>query len=563
MRRRMLRIALAAIATATVLALSACAGLPTSGPVFAGLRPGEVAPPDFSYVPVKPQDGASPEQIVQGFIDAGIGPEGSWAVAQLYLAPSYRDQWKPNALTTVDDRSARTYVQAQDAKVVLTVTQQATVDGDGVYRPSDGGQTPLSFQLAKVDGQWRITKAPGGIVLGADQFPSVFHEYPLMYFDPGWNYLVPDVRWFPSTNAATRIATALVDGKPNSWLAGSVVSAFPDNVSMGAPSVSVSGTVGQVSLTRPVLSLDRPTLNRMQTQLAASMTETGLSGVVMQFNGSTIAAQDVSTRSTRVDPRALVQTDKGFGYLAGDAGSIEPVKGVSEAMTKIRPRAIALAADASAAAVRTESGVVARVPASGPLLSLDQRHGLIDPVIDPQGYIWSTPADAPGALLAYGTDGKAIAVTGGWSSASHVSAIAMSRDGARLAALVTVGGQLSLEVSGVVRDGDGRPKSLGDALTLATFPGRGIALTWLDDSTLGVIAASGSGRVVVQQAVSGPSTSTPAPDDAVGISGTIGTTVRLRGADGTLYSQRGSNWEKAGTGVQVLGQAQGVSPAQG
>jgi len=556
------RAAAVAMAAAVAVVLSACAGLPTSGPVFAGLQPGAVAPPDFSYVPVKPQDGASPEQIVQGFIDAGIGPESNWAIAQLYLAPSFQGQWNPSASTTIDDRSARTYVAAGDGRVVLTVTQQATVDGDGVYKTSDGGQTPLSFQLVKVDGQWRISKAPDGIVLGVDQFTSVFHQYPLMYFDPAWRYLVPDVRWFPSINAPTRIATALIDGKPSGWLAGSVVSAFTDDVSLDPVSVAVSGSTGRVGLTRAALSLDRQTLDRMQTQLVYSMAAAGLSDVSMEYNSSPLTAQPVSTRSTRIDTRALVQTEKAFGFLASGT-DVETVKGISDGMAKLHPVSAQLSADYTAAAVRTAQGAVVRVTSEGEVAVIDKRSGLIDPVIDPRNIIWSVPSSDPHALIAYTPDGGSVKVAGAWSNASRVTAMALSRDGTRLAAIVTVGGRSTIEIAGVVRDQNGVPTSLGDSAMLGTLPHTGVSLTWLSDTDLGAIAGTGGDTTVVQQAVSGPSTSTSAPDDAGTIAGTTGTTVRLLGDDGTLYSQRGSNWEKAGTGIRVLGDAQGIPPSQG
>jgi len=556
------RAAAVAMAAAVAVMLSACAGLPTSGPVFAGLQPGAVAPPDFSYVPVKPQDGASPEQIVQGFIDAGIGPESNWAIAQLYLAPSFQGKWNPSATTTIDDRSARSYVATDDGHVVLTVTQQATVDADGVYKTSDGGQTPLSFELAKVEGQWRISKAPDGIVLGVDQFASVFHQYPLMYFDPAWRYLVPDMRWFPSINAPTRIATALIDGKPSSWLAGSVVSAFTDDVSLDPVSVSVTGSTGRVGLTRAALSLDRQTLDRMQTQLVYSMTAAGISDVAMEYNSSPLTAQPVSTRSTRIDPRALVQTDKAFGFLAS-GGDVEAVKGVSDAVAKLHPVSAQLSADYTTAAVRTGDGAVARASSTGGGAVLDRRSGLVDPVVDPQNYIWSVPSADPHALIAYAPDGNGVKIAGAWSNASRVTAMALSRDGTRLAAIVTVGGQSTIEIAGIVRDQNGVPTSLGDSTTLGTLPHAGVSLTWLSDTTLGAVAGTGGDTIVVQQTVSGPATSTSAPDDAVTIAGTTGTTVRLLGDDGTLYSQRGSNWEKAGAGVRVLGEAQGIPPSQG
>ena len=60
----------------TVLALTACSGLPTSGSVNPGL-PQEDVPeaPDFLFQPNSPQPGMTPQQIVQGFVDAATSPE--------------------------------------------------------------------------------------------------------------------------------------------------------------------------------------------------------------------------------------------------------------------------------------------------------------------------------------------------------------------------------------------------------------------------------------------------------------------------------------------------------
>lgn len=553
-RRRRLAVLLAAAA----LTLTGCAGLPTGGPVFAGMPPGAVAPPDFSFVPLKPQDGASPEQIVQGFIDAGIGPEGNWAVAQMYLAPSFRDRWKPNAGTTIDDRTSRVYDTVGDRRVTLTVTQEATVDDTGAYKPSDGGPSTLSFSLAKVDGQWRITHAPDGIVLGMDQFTGVYHEYPLMYFDSQWRYLVPDVRWFPASNAATRIAKTLIDGKPSPWLAGSVVSAFPNDISLDPPSVPVTAGDAQVGLIGPVLSQQTQTMNRMQTQLLQSLSSAGATGLTMRYSGTALSAQTVPVAPTRVDQRALVRMRAGVGFLSA-TGGVDAVPGITDQLAHVDVASVGLAADYAAAVARTGAGAVLRVPAHGAVQTLDARSGLINPTLGSRGYVWSVPAAAPKALSAYGPDGKPVPLdVGGLAGASRITAMAMSRDGTRLAALLTVGGAQVVDVFGVVRAANGTPTGLGDAMQLAKLPGVGIDVTWLDDGTLGVLAHSGDAVVEIQQIVGGPGVVTPAPDGVTTISGTSGTLVRLLGADGTLYSQRGANWEQAGKGIEVLGTAQGM-----
>ena len=229
---------LSAFVLICALVLSACAGLPASGPVNPGLAAGEDAgSPEFLFRPDEPQPDATPEQIVEGFIRAGSGPgpAANWEVARMFLAPSIRETWNPEASVTIDLPDDRLLVSPTEGAVELSVVAVATVDSSGAYQP-DAGVTPLAFRLAQQDdGEWRITEAPDGVVIDRDVFTNVFHRYSLQYFDPTWQFLVPDVRWFPTTNAATRIARALVNGTPSLWLAGSVQSAFPESVSLARP----------------------------------------------------------------------------------------------------------------------------------------------------------------------------------------------------------------------------------------------------------------------------------------------------------------------------------------
>jgi hypothetical protein len=541
-----------------LVALAACAGLPTSGPVQEGLPPGAVAPPDFTFTPQKPQDGASPEQIVQGFIDAGSGPQDNWATARLYLAPSFHNKWDPRASVTIDDRTQRRYTSPSNNQVTLYASPSAGVDATGAYTPFEGGETPLPFTLVKVEGQWRISKAPNGVVLGDDQFGSVYRQYELMYFDPTWTYLVPDVRWFPATNAVTQIAKELIDGKASPWLAGSVSSSFPDNVALDVPSVAVDSGVAKVPLSGGALAAQQTTLDRMQTQLEASLKTAGVSEVAMTAGGTTLAAHAVSTASTAIRAQPFVQTAKGVGYLQSSGSGVDEVPGLSAAIAHANPTAMQVSADQTAAAVRDRGGAVQRVPAKGQPLLLDRRAGLVAPAIDTHGYIWSVASSAPSAVHAYSPAGRSISVAGAWPEASHITAMAVSRDGTRLAAIVTIGGQPQVEVAGIVRGADGAPQSLGQPMVLGTLPGNGIDLTWLDDTTVGVLGHDPAGTTVIAQTVGGPAAETAGPSGATTIAGSTGTVVRVRSADGTLYSQRGSNWELAAEGIQLLGTVQGI-----
>lgn len=557
MTRRPRRAVLLAIILAAAAALTACAGLPTDGPVNAGLAVDADAPPDVvSFLPDKPQEGASPQQIVEGFIRAGSGPTSNWETARLYLDPSLREQWRPEAGVTIDVLSDRQPTVTSETTMDVQLTQVATVDDTGVYSVVERGPTTLQFTLAQDEAaQWRITEAPDGIVLDEDQFDSVFNAYPLAYFDPDWQYLVPDVRWFPTSNAATRIALALVDGAPSAWLAGSVVTAFPENVSLQGPAVPVENGVADVALGGSALALDAVTRSRMLTQLQASLSPARVSAVTLTASGTELDASAAPVRSTNVSPQALGVTEQGFGFLSG--GDIQPIDGLTEAMATVQPGpvAIQLATDRQFAAALVASGEVVRVQADGQVILVDATPNLVDPSLDPQGNIWSAPAEAPTQLTAYSAQGERIDVQNAWVGASRITAMAVSRDGARVAAIVTVSGNSVVTVAGIVRDDEGVPRQLGDWIPLGTVAGAGLDIGWLDNTTVGVLSRAGDTVELVQQPVGGPAAEPlTAPPGTTSLAGaTIPSGVRLRDAEGALYIRRGSNWQQTGTGVLVLG----------
>ena len=550
---------LAAIVAVAALVLSACAGLPVSGPVNPGLSAGtDAGSPEFLFRPDEPQPGATPEQIVEGFIRAGSGPgpAANWEVARMFLAPSIRETWKPEASVTIDLPDDRQPVSPTEGTVELSLVTVATVDSTGAYQP-DAGVTQLSFRLAQQDdGEWRITEAPDGVVIDRDVFANVFHRYSLMYFDPTWQFLVPDVRWFPTTNAATRIAGALVNGSPSGWLAASVVNSFPESVTLARPSVPLESGIAQVTLSAEALLVESTTLDRMQTQLAASLATAGASGAQMSVASTPLTAEPVSTRSTRVTGPPLVQTEDGFGFLAGD--ELTPIPGLSETMELVAPAAIEVSPDRDFAAVRLVDGGIARVPADGPVAVIDTRGGLIDPSADPFGFIWSVPRGQPSSIIAFSVAGQQFPVADAWPGASEIVAMAVSRDGTRVAAILVNGGRSEVWIAGIVRGTEAVPVRLGEAVPLGPLAGSGSGLAWLDDTTVGVLSTESGGPLFTEQLVGGPATAIDAPQGAASVAGATSiATVRLRTDDGSLFVKRGANWQRTTSGILILATQQG------
>ena len=98
----------------------------------------------------------------------------------------------------------------------------------------------------------------------------------------------------------------------------------------------------------------------------------------------------------------------------------------------------------------------------------------------------------------------------------------LSRDGTRIAAVVSAGGRNVLWVAGVIRGDDGKPSGLSDPEELAVVGTTGVGVTWIDDTTIGVLAHGDTDSVVIEQLVSGPTVTTTAAIGMTAISGGTG-----------------------------------------
>lgn len=560
--RRLLRAAAVAV---VALLLPACAGLPTSGDVAVGLELGE-SPDDVDVLPVAsgPIAGAGPEEIVEGFLEAGITTSDNWATAREFLAPSLQRSWRPSAGVSIDaGAEARTLTSnvaddqvedADEAEVQVLLELVASVDDSGAYSGAPGDSS-IPFALARdEDGEWRITQAPDGVVIDEARFPNVFEGYSLQWFDAGWSRLVPDIRWFPRRQSpATTVTQALVAGTPAEWLDPAVQTAFPADVQLAQDAVLITAQVAEVSLTRPAAGLDRTTLARMRTQLQATLRAAGVNVTQVRFSvdGRALDAGVVELADSTPEPGTLVLKDGVFGRIVGD--EIASIPAISPQIQSVSQpiEAIDVAADDASAALQLDDGHVYLVGKSS-RDELDARPGLVQPSLDPYGYVWSVPAGAPQAVQAVGPDVVAHKVAGAWPSASSISDLRVAADGARVAAVIVVGGQRWLAVASVVRDGSGVPTDLGEMRPLLQLTEVSTGLAWLGPDRLAVLTDSSTPRLLVQP-VGGPGSAETAPSDAASVAGArTPAGVRILDADGQLFAHAGSAWREVAEGVAIL-----------
>lgn len=545
----------AAVALLASLLLAGCAGIPQSGPPRIGQPVTGAEDAEVQFIAKGPEAGATQEQILRGFIDAASSPREDYATAREYLAPAIRTEWNPDLNVIIDEAGQRSYVSVDDMSMQLTVAPLAEVNAEGEYTEF-ASRTPLTqgYSFTKVKDEWRISVAPDRVILDPQRFSDVFSSYAVTFFDPSWTYLVPDLRWFPSrTSTGTRIVKALLDG-PSPLLQGAVTTAFPEGTTLTKNAVPIVGDVAQIDLSSEVFQADEVTLQRMQAQLAGSLDGvSAINSVSITVNNNTEDIPALTVPSPRVDPRALVLAEDGFGFLS-NGDNLERLTGLSPQIEALAPTSVVVNSTHSLAAAGTVDGVFAVRSSGADPLRVDARPGLVAPSLDRFGYIWTVPAGTPAALTVSRSDGSQSAVLTSWPEASSILSVAVSRDGTRLLALVGVGDEFRLLVAGIQRDRNDLPVSLGDPQSLAVGSGTAVTSTWVDDLTVATLTTTADGSTdVVTQVIGGRSDVLQGPAGAVSLVGGSGMRqLRAVITGGNLTALRTSAWQVVGSGVSLL-----------
>ncbi|WP_170296969.1 LpqB family beta-propeller domain-containing protein [Agromyces salentinus] len=538
--------------------LTGCVSIPSSGKVQQGDAAPVEAAPDLDILVDPPIVDGTQQQILDGFLLAALSSQNNFQAAYDFLTPAFAEEWQPDAETTVDVLADRGFEQVNETTRRMVTTPAASLGNNGQYEVAAAASPiALPYEFEQIDGQWRISSAPQGIVIDQANFTQVFREYTLYFFDPEYRYLVPDSRWFAGRETAqTSVVQALLGGAAE-WLSPGVRTAFPEGTELSPAAVPVTGREAEVSLTGAAFD-DRQTAQRMQMQLDASLIGSvrNVGEVAMVLNGVESDAGRPSpqpARDPRVDPRPVVFDGETFGYLSTSGDGITAIDGYSEQIAAADASGAALGPGAEFAAILTPDGVSILAPDEEPL-PLDPRAGLITPAVDRAGIIWSVPADTPSDLVWFTTGGDSGRVEVPWS-ASTIAAIQVSRDGTRMLALLGDGPRTYFVAAAIERAEDGSSISLGPTLLrLADVDGVPIDVAWIDGRTATSLTglADGSTRLVTQD-LGGFANTRSGPSDGVEIdAGNSIRDIRARDAAGTLLVQSGVGWQGRAEGIRFM-----------
>jgi hypothetical protein len=550
----------AAVAVLAAAALSACVSIPSSGPATEGFAlSGGSGNGTVEYNPDGPANGASQQDILRGFTAAFASSTGGYAVARQFLASDFASKWDPRQSVQVRT-GAPHFTELDPFTIDYSYNTVATVDSSGSYKQA-AQSSSLPFSFVKQSGQWRISSAPNGIVLTDQIFDRVFGEHALYFLDQSNQHLIPDLRWFPSgTTAATRIVTALLNGPP-SWLKGAAFSAFPDGtqLSNSGSLVTVDSGVARVDLTKEAATLDLKERQFMKLQLLYSLRSVAsISNVSISVQGTELAIGDLGPNGpqpdAKVDGQALVWRRAEFGFYANNR--VAPIIGLSLKVVALKPTAATLSSNGDVLAVRGDAGVSV-VRQTAPAVLLDSRPGLIDPSMDEDGYVWSVPAAEPNSIRVFDTGNVQHVVNPALPADAQIVSLEISRDGARVAILLSTSTGSRLIVAAILRDPDQKqvPVTLGPPIVdVPLAEGDATDATWVDDLTVAALVTESSQSSVQLFAIGGKRTTLGAPLPAaveiVGGNGQSG--LRVLSDDLTIRNYQGSSWQSSGVKVDFI-----------
>lgn len=559
------RTVLQALGAAALLGLGAgCARIPVDSGIDRRTLSGS-SHPGAPYVrALPPADGATAQEVLAGFVQAGVGSEEDFAVARAYLTEEASAGWDPEARITIYSGSQELQVREEsEGRLVLGLQAVAVVDAGGV-RSALAGPTPqeLAVAVEEVDGQWRLSEVPDGIFLSEAAFETLYSPARLYFLDAREQHLVPDHRWLPLRRGASAVLEGLAAG-PASFLEGAVGSQIPrDSGITDAEVESGADGIAQVEVPAAITGLAAEPRRLALSQLESSLRSLRSLSVVRLVQDGRELSLEGDGRVERALPghRPIAAGATGVISLA-DPGSANPPQLVPD-LASLEIATPAIAQDGVLAAARTLDGaqvLISSTDGSIPLREAATGTGFVPPRIDGAGWVWTSVGSSAGALLALSGRGAEhdAKVDAPWLSGREVRALDVAPDDTRMLVLSDEAGEGRVELCAVVRDAEGTPSALTEPVLVRTFFADVRQICWYDEGTVAVLGTDPGNEELRAQLLelSGDIEPLPTPPSGtVRFTGSVvAETVWAADAEGNLRRTDGEGWR----GVEVTGRDPG------
>ena len=508
-----------AVCLAALVVLAGCVGLPRSGRVNS-VSPSKTSSGAIVFAVQPPARNATPQQIVEGFLLASrAGLDDDFAVARQYLYGDAAANWKPLARVRVypDSQDVSTTVTESGA-VRASVASRGTLSSHGTYtETANSAVLTTEFSLAKnADGQWRIVSLDDGVFLSENAFSQQFIETPLYFLAPDSNALVADLRYYPRRTFATSAMNGLLAG-PSEWLASGVHTAVPTGTKL-LKSVDVVDGEATVDLSSGVLAASAKERAALLEPLTRTLkASSSVRSVVLKVEGADLnvgSIQSLPTYPYGSYPVSVISgglpanvSDNRITPLMGDAGlKAHGLSNLAISYQASRGRLAALG--------RGGTELIGMDSGSGSWQVLHSGKSLVQPSYDRYGWVWSAERDNAGKILVFKPGENASAhLDVSWLNGAKIRDVSVSRDGSRMVVVCEIGGEVTIRVAAIARDGAGRPTQIGDSIIIGQHLSDVTAAEWIGPSTVAVLGktALGGERAMFSVKISGPTERLAAP----------------------------------------------------
>ncbi|GAA4808728.1 MtrAB system accessory lipoprotein LpqB [Tomitella cavernea] len=509
--RRSTAVILTALAAILMVAVSACAELPTSSsPQALGTVQRDVGAAD---VPT-PTPGKEPDLLVRDFLKASSEPGGRHSAARKFLTPAAAKSWDDTTSTSIIDKIDVFFDSrsADEATLLISAAKVGRLDDSGSFRAEEGTlETRVS--MVRVDGEWRIDRLPDGVIIDRAQFLNSYHQVQLYFLNPAGTMVVTDPRWLTVRveELAAQLISMLIEG-PNQLLEKSVTTRFGPNVHLRSTLTKLDGRDSNVGVGIGGVKMDFQGIGglgpRERQQFAAqivwTLSSAGVAGPYEiladgapldpahadGYTTADVAGFDPSGSATDVGLHAVVDgalvamTDSGPVPVPGPLGS---AKGLVDASLARDGRHVAAVQRAKAPATGVELvvgqyGAATDVAAAGPWMT--------EPTWAPDGSTWVAVGGDSVQRISVGSNGEPAAekvdIADVTKIGGDITALRLSQDGVR-AALIVDGRVFVAYVTPREKGGYAltSPSAIGSSLS-----GDAVSLDWGGSEEIGLVRST-------------------------------------------------------------------------
>jgi hypothetical protein len=473
---------------------SACAQLPRDSQIGSGPNLEAGLETDYLYYsPSGPNEDATQEEILLGFVNAGTGPQNNYEIARQYLSDSLKTEWNPGEEVLIQDGTpVITLLDDNSASVLVRVS--ARINERGEYQSLPLGTTrQVEVRFDDTSGEWRISSAPNLTMVIRPVFDVIFQAYSIYFFDKQKKHLVPDVRWFPlRASTSTRLVSALLDG-PSAWLETAVESAIPKGTRLTLNSVTVTDGIASVDLSARALSATAAAKQLIQSQIRETLLQldsvfsvkvtierAGIDQVASTLTGT----ESRLTRPIAMTNGSLVDFDGVNEVELGNSRNLIDRLGAQNFATNTAKKILVLTNSDGVYLSRLDR--VTELP-----IRLVAGNGFLPPVVDVNGFIWIVPADAEQNLIVFNSQGQRVNFSSNWLAGVNRLSFSISSEGSRIVAVTGSRIESRVRVAALVRTSEGAPEALGEPFSPMQTNSAFMA-TWVDSTEIGVLESPDS-----------------------------------------------------------------------